>query len=560
MDQQPEPDHVQNIRRRRSRQSSAALSVQLEANTALASPERAGRPLSFWLAFSGLCINTFLFALDSSTLSVALPAIAHELHGTTFESFWAGIAYLLCVVITQPLYTSLSDVFGRKPLLYAALLLFAIGSLVFGLAKNMTYIIVGRALQGFGGGGMDLLSEIIITDITTLQERAMFLGLLAIPIAIGTIIGPTIGAVFSEFISWRWIGYANLPFVGLSFPITFFFLRLRTVNDSLMDDVKSLDWGGMALSFTGMILFVLPLSWGGALYSWVSWQTLVPLIIGILILVGYFFYEALPAAPIMPYRLLQSTTAKATLLGNFMQGLVLFPLQQYLLLLFQAVYLLSQIDTAVELLPTSITCVLAASGVVITIGLLKSGYLWSIRMFWIVLTVGTGLVALLDEGSPRAMRMAIPIIWGAGIGALLRLLHLPMQASVENVDDTGLAVGLVLWFRLVGGLLGLAVSSSIFISVFAKSIAGVDNLPESLAPLREASRAISFIPTLRDLGLSRDVLGPVLGAYHKAFQTVFYAMTAFGGVGFVSSLFTKELTLQKSDLGRQAFEGQQLLS
>src|SRR6266702_4717227 len=100
-------------------------------------------------------------------------SIAEQLNGTALESFWANISYMLCVVITQPLYTTISDTFGRKPPLYFAFLLFAVGSLAFALAQNMTTVIAGRVLQGLGGGGLDLLGEIIVADITTLQERSL---------------------------------------------------------------------------------------------------------------------------------------------------------------------------------------------------------------------------------------------------------------------------------------------------------------------------------------------------------------------------------------------------
>jgi multidrug resistance protein len=480
--------------------------------------------------------------------------IAEHLNGTALESFWANISYLLCVVVTQPLYTTISDTFGRKPPLYFAFLLFAVGSLAFALAQNMTTIIAGRVLQGLGGGGLDLLGEIIVADITTLQERSLYLGLMALPIALGTILGPTMGALLSSFVSWRWIGWINLPLLGVAFPLVLFFLRTRPIDTALRANMKRLDWGGMFFSVVGITAFVVPLSWADALYPWESWRTIVPLMIGVALLVALGFYEARSQNPVIPHRLFASHTAKSTLLGNFMYGAILFTVLQYLPLFYQAVELQTVIGSAVTLLPTSIACVIAAAGAVILVGVVGKGYVWTIRLFWVELTLGTGLLALLKSGSSRSMLLGLPVIWSAGVGALMRLLHLPMQASVPSVDDTGLAIGLLLTFRLLGGLVGLAVGSTLFNSIFGSAIADIQNLPGSLAVLRDGKQAIGYVPELRKLEVASEVLNPVLHAYAEAMSAIIYAMTAFGFVGFLSSIFTFEHTLQKTDLGRQRFD------
>lgn len=183
----------------------------------------------------------------------------------------------------QPVWASISNAFGRKPPLYVSMGLFFIGSIVFAVAQNMNTVIVGRVLQGFGGGGIDVLAEVILADMTTLEERSKYLGLMAIPMAVGNIMGPSVGALFSTYASWRWIGWINLPLLGIGTPLVFFFLKLRPVplDASLAKNLERLDWIGMALVVVGITIFVLPLSWAGSLFPWVSWQTLVPLLLEI---------------------------------------------------------------------------------------------------------------------------------------------------------------------------------------------------------------------------------------------------------------------------------------
>uniref|UniRef100_A0A093UY67 Putative transporter C3H1.06c n=1 Tax=Talaromyces marneffei PM1 TaxID=1077442 RepID=A0A093UY67_TALMA len=398
------------------------------------SDEPTPKSLVFKLSFIGLAAAVFVFQLDATCLGIALPTIAGELNGQTLQSFWANMSYYLCGLVMQPLWASISDTFGRKPLLYICMAFFAVGSIIFALAKNMNMIIVGRVLQGFGGGGIDVLAEIILADMTTLQERSLYLGLMAIPMAIGNILGPSIGALFSTYASWRWIGWFNLPFLGFALPLLIFFLRLRPVqlDESFTKNLNRLDWIGLETS-TG---------------------------------------------------------------------------------------------SAVSLLPAVITSVAVSAGLMMTVGAV-GGYIWLIRVSWVAVTVGSGLLALFNLGPSSSMRISLPILWGIGVAGL-RLLLLPMQASVKNIDDTGLAIAQQQAFRMFGGLVGLTIGSTIFNSVFSASISSIELPAGPLTALANANDAIAFIPELRLLG--------------------------FGGLGLITSLIMKDLDLNKRNLGQQRFE------
>ncbi|KAJ5962522.1 Major facilitator superfamily domain general substrate transporter [Penicillium viridicatum] len=513
------------------------------------------KSLSFKLAFAGLAASLFVFQVDATCLGIALPTIAGELKGSSLESFWANLAYTLCGLVTQPVWASISNAFGRKPPLYVSIGLFFIGSIVFAIAQNMNTIIVARVLQGLGGGGLDLLAMVILADMTTLEERSKYLGLMAIPSAIGNIMGPVIGALFSTYVTWRWIGWINLPLLGIAIPLVFFFLKLRPVplDVTLANNLKRLDWIGMALVIIGITIFVIPLSWAGSLFPWASWQTLLPLLLGVAVLVIFVFYEAKPAAPIIPYRIFHSKTGNLTLVGGFIHGIIMVSLLQYLPLLYQAVELESAISSALSLLPTVIISVVVAAVSMLMVPLF-GGYVWILRLSWVVLTLGTGLLALFDVGTSSSMRYGLPILWGQGV-ALLRLNILPMQASVKNVDDTSLAMGQFLAIRLFGGLVGLTISSAIFNNVFSASISNTSiQLTGALAPLKDASNAVNFIDELRSLDVSFTMLDQVLRVYLKCFQTIFYTMTGLGGLGLLTSVFLDEINLKGQDLGNQRFE------
>jgi hypothetical protein len=434
--------------------------------------------------------------------------------------------------------------------------LFFIGSIVFAVARNMETLIAGRILQGLGGGGLDILVEVALTDMTTLEERATYLGLMAIPNAVGNILGPTIGALFSTYATWRWIGWINLPILGLGATLVTFFLKLRPVplaESSLTRTLGRMDWIGMVLVVVGITVFVVPFSWAGSLFPWASWQTLVPFLLGVVTLAVFVVYESRPANPIMPHRLFASRTANAALAGGFVHGILLISLLQYLPLLYQAVELQTPIASAVYLLPTSISSVLVAVVSMMMVPLF-GGYVWLLRLSWVILVVGTGVLALFDVGASASLRYGLPILWGQGV-ALLRLNLLPLQASVRNVDDTGLALALLFTIRLLGGLVGLAISAAVFTNVFA--VAARDaavQLTGVLEPLRDSRNAVNFIEVLRGLDVPWATLEGVLRVYLKCFRTIFYVMTGLGALGLVTSAFLEEINLKGRERGRQVFE------
>lgn len=448
----------------------------------------------------------------------------------------------------------MSDIYGRKPLFQIAFFLFTIGSIVFGLAPNMPAIISGRLIQGLGGGGMDVLSEIIVADMVALKDRPLYLGLMAIPIAVGSILGPSLAAVLVQYASWRWIGWINLPFIGVAYPLILFCLKLKPIDNPLMQRTKQIDWIGMAIFTSACTLFVLPLTWGGTLYAWQSWKTLLPFVVGILGLIVFAWYESKPLRPIIPHRIFYPRTASVTLVTAVLHGMLLYSLLQYLPFFYQAVAGETLIHSALSLLPTSIISVVAAGSSAALVGPLK-GYKWPMWISWIVLTVGSGLLSLYSVSSTTAMKYGLPIMWGLGIGALLRIAQLPMQASVANVDDTGVAIGLLMFARLLGGLTGLAISSTIFSNAFGPSISKImPDLPASLEVLGNANTAIGFIPKLRTIELPSDVLLLIRKAYLDAFKAIFYAMTGISGLGFLVSLGIEELSLDKEERGRQQFD------
>ncbi|KAF1970326.1 MFS general substrate transporter [Bimuria novae-zelandiae CBS 107.79] len=508
------------------------------------------KPWRFWLASLSLWLTVLLVTLDATGLAVAIPSMTTQLNGTTLEAFWASISFMLAVAVVQPIYVTVSDVLGRRIPLFVGMTLFSIGAVVFALARDMNTVIAGRVLQGLGGGGLDVLSEVIVTDMTTLKERPLWIGLLTIPMAIGTILGPITGALFSEYASWRWLGWYNMPFVGIAAPCAYFFLKLKPLEDSLMTKMRRLDWFGMGLFATGAVLFTLPLSWASAIYPWNSWQTLVPLIIGIAFLIGFGVWERYPAQPCIPHRIFGNTTAKVTLIGGFIHGAVIYGALLYLPLYFQAVFSQTPLQSAVSLLPICVFVVVLSGVAMLAIEHTRK-YQWLIWAGWVFLAVGMGLTSLFNRNTSPAALAGFQIITGIGLGTLFAVPTITMQASAPTVDDQGLAAGILVSFRLFGGLVGMACGATAFTSTYGRAIAELDDLPESLDVLRDRENAVAFIPDLRKVMLSNDLMRPITDAYAGSFRTIWWVLAGFAVVGALVSLGMKELSLESEEVGRQ---------
>jgi MFS family permease len=224
-------------------------------------PPRQSRGWRFYAAFACLCLVSFLTALDATIISVAVPTIAKDINATAIEAFWMGTSFLLASTVFQPTFASFSHIFGRQPVLLAALSLFTVGSVLCAVAHNVALMLAGRVVQGIGAGGLLALTYVIATDLVTLRERGKWFSLISLTWAIGSVMGPVVGGALAEK-EWRWIFWINLPFCGITFVAIPVVLTLRRKSGTFDKKLWSFDWAGAVIFIASLTAILIPLSWG----------------------------------------------------------------------------------------------------------------------------------------------------------------------------------------------------------------------------------------------------------------------------------------------------------
>ncbi|KAI9925049.1 hypothetical protein MW887_006456 [Aspergillus wentii] len=504
------------------------------------------------LVFSTLSILALMAALDGTSLSVALPIISQKLKGTAIEAFWSGTAFLLSSTVFQPSFASFSNIFGRRPLVLTAILLFFVGTVVAAVSKNFTYMLVGRSIQGVGGGGILALSEVIVTDLVPLRLRGQYFGILSAMWSVGSVTGPILGGGFSQDVTWRWIFYINFPFIGVGVVFVLLFLKLNIIPSSLAEKLRRIDYVGTTLFVGSISSFLIPLTWGGVLYDWDSWRTLAPLIIGAVGLIVFGLYEYFIAAdPIIPPKIFQNRTATVTFIGSLLQGLVLWCVLYYLPLYYQAVKEYSPILSGVALFPESLT--VAPSAMVVGFLCTKFGrYRWAIWAGWALSTLGLGLICLIKPDSSVPAWIFLNLVPGLGLGFLFPSLGFAVQASATN-DNLAIAVAMFSFFRALGQAVGVAIGGVVFQNRMYANLLKYPTLAPMADPYSQDAAGLVQIIKAMPWGIEKMQLKE---AYTDSLRIVWAVCCAVSGVAFLLSFWTERYDLNQALESKQGLRSE----
>ncbi|MFB7409402.1 DHA2 family efflux MFS transporter permease subunit [Streptomyces sp. NPDC056202] len=505
------------------------------------------------VAIGALLLGMLLAALDQTIVATALPTIVSELGGMEHLS-WVVTAYILASTAGTPLWGKLGDQYGRKRLFQGAIVLFLIGSALCGIAQNMPQLIAFRAVQGLGGGGLIVLSMAIVGDLVPPRERGRYQGLFGAVFATTSVLGPLLGGVVTQQLSWRWVFYINLP-IG----IVALFVIAAVLHVPVRATRHTIDYLGTLLIASVAICLVLVASLGGTTWAWGSAQIIGLAVLAAVLLVLFVRVERRAAEPVLPLKLFRIRTFSLVSVISFVIGFAMFGAMTYLPTFLQVVQGVTPTRSGVHMLPM-VAAILITSTV--------TGQIVSRTGRWKVFPIaGTAVTCLgllllhrLTENSSTAEMSVYFFVFGVGLGLVMQVLVLVVQNAVPYAD-LGVATSGATFFRSIGASFGVAVFGTIFTTrlthslddVFAAATASGQDVPPGIGPEQLAAdpRTVTALPA--------DLRPEVLHAYATSIADVFLYAAPVVLAAFLVALFLKEDKLRGSvtapDTGRPPAAG-----
>lgn len=484
------------------------------------------------LIFAGLMVTMLLASLDQTIFSTALPTIVGQLHGVD-RQLWVTTAYILASTIMLPVYGKLGDLIGRKGLFIGAISIFILGSIIGGLAGGMTQLIVGRAVQGLGGGGLMLLSQAIIADVVPARQRGRYMGVMGGVFALSSVAGPLLGGYFTDGPGWRWGLWMNVPLGVLAIASAAFFLRLPKSTNGR----PSIDFAGMgllALASTGVVLTTV---WGGTTYAWDSVQIVSLIAATVIAAVAFVLAERKATEPIMPLHLFKQANFNLTTIAGLIIGIAMFGALGYLPTYLQMVTGVNATQAGLLLIP------LMAGLLVTSVGsgqfVSKTGRYKALPIIGTAITAGAlGLLSTMTPTMPVWQICTYLALMGIGLGMAMQILILIVQNTFSNAE-VGTATASNNYFRQIGASIGSAVVGSIFVANLQHLIAS--RLPGA-GGASSGGSLNSFTPE-KVQALPEAVKHIIVGAYNDALTPVFLYMVPLMLIATLLLIFVKEKPL-----------------
>ncbi|HWK43943.1 MAG TPA: MDR family MFS transporter [Stellaceae bacterium] len=488
------------------------------------------------IILSGVMIGMFLAALDQTIVATALPRIAGDLHGGEHIS-WVVSGYLLTSTASTPIYGKLSDLYGRKVMLQTALIIFLLTSILCGLAQSMPQLIAARALQGLGGGGLLAMAHATIADVVAPRERGRYQGYFGSMFATSSIIGPILGGLFADHLTWRWVFWINLPIglIGLALSA----VALKKLKAKRLR--HKIDYAGAVLLVSAVTCVLFVTTMGGNEYAWDSSMILSLMLAAGLLLAIFIWHERRIDEPVLPPRLFQNAVFRIANVANLLSSICMLGSIVFLPLYLELVHGLSASDSGLMLIPLTGATVFGAIGtgqVVARIGRYKIFPITGLTLN----VLGSLLLAMLP---PDASLYAVAIgmlVTGVGIGMVMPVIMVAVQNAVSS-RDIGTATSSISFFRSMGGAFGVALFGAVLIAGLDSLLAAVPG-HEALGPtpglalLHAGPDAISGTPAL--------LRAAVTHAMSIAFRNMFLVAAGISMVALGFALFLKELPLRSS--------------
>jgi EmrB/QacA subfamily drug resistance transporter len=416
----------------------------------------------------GVMLAIFMGAMESTVVATAMPRVVEAL-GNIHMYSWVFSGFLLTSTLTMPLWGRLSDLYGRRRMFLVGLTIFLAGSALSGLSLDMRQLIGFRMLQGLGAGSLITIGMTIVGALYETERRAKMQGYISGVWGVASLVGPFLGGFLTDYVSWRWIFYINLPIGGVAMLLIATALRGETRPGRR----PVIDYGGLILFTLGISALLLGVLEGGRAGAWTGIDVVGPLVLSIVALGGFISIERRAADPIVPLKLFGNRMVLAAALTGFLAGMAMFGAISFVPLFMQAVTGASATLSGSVLTPFILgwtACSVASARLV-----LRVGYRNVVMTGMVLLTGAFFLLTRWAASLTTAAAMRDVLIAGVGMGCTMVPMLIAVQSAVGR-EDLGAATSVTQFFRTVGGAIGLSVMGAVMAHRLQTGAAMVDAL------------------------------------------------------------------------------------
>ncbi|KAI0238878.1 hypothetical protein L0F63_005290, partial [Massospora cicadina] len=463
--------------------------------------------------------------IDETIVATAVSSISDEFK-VVGEATWVGTAYLITTTAFQPLYGKLADVFGRRPVMLTATLVFLAGSVGCALAGSESVLTLFRAVAGLGAGGMVALSFIILSDLAPISNRSLYLSMLNVTFGASNALGPLAGGVLVDKVGWRWVFMVNVPIGILALIILWFSLPRVSKRNGFRDQITRVDGLGSLTLALAIILLVLGGNWGGKDYPWGSWQVILCLGLGGGLVIVFGVVERHVLEPILPWGVLTRNVVLSNV-AAVVNGVIMFSFMYYWPLFHMTFHKRSATRAGLEVLPILVSDGLmsALSGVVTH----RTGtYRWMMRLGMGLILLGVGLLSALPTPLPRELELLLPLTIGLGIGLNTQTTLIAAQA--DQPTEIATITSFNAFSASVGGVLGLAVMGAVFDNALISAL-------KAALPTSSPEAINKIVVSLQHLhNLDVDSHSRAITAYATAYQALSITILPFAALGLMATL------------------------